>query len=152
LREMTSPEGGFYSATDADSEGEEGKYFVWTEAELRDLLGEDAELAIEYYGVTPRGNFEGKSILHVPNDKTLVAGRLGLSVDELNARLERVRDRLFAARSQRVPPALDDKILAGWNGLMLASLAEAARVLDREDYRIAMLRSAEFLADKLMPD
>jgi len=152
LREMTSSEGGFYSATDADSEGEEGKFFVWTEAELRELLGEDAEIAIEYWGVSPRGNFEGHSILFVPNDKPVVAARLGLSVDELNARLEAIRDTLFAARTQRVPPALDDKILTGWNGLMLASLAEAARVLGRDDYRAAMLRSAEFLVDKLMPD
>jgi uncharacterized protein YyaL (SSP411 family) len=152
LREMTSHEGGFYSATDADSEGEEGRYFVWTEAELRELLGEDADIAIEYWGVSPRGNFEGRSILYVPNDKPVAAARLGLTVDALDARLELIRDKLFAARTQRVPPGLDDKILTGWNGLMLASLAEAARVLDRDDYRVAMLRSAEFLVEKLMPE
>ena len=151
LREMTSSEGGFYSATDADSEGEEGKFFVWTEAELRELLGEDADIAIEYWGVSPRGNFEGHSILFVPNDQPVVAARLGLSVDALNARLEAIRDVLFAARTQRVPPGLDDKVLTGWNGLMLASLAEAARVLDRPDYHAAMLRSAHFLTEKLMP-
>jgi uncharacterized protein YyaL (SSP411 family) len=152
LREMTSPEGGFYSATDADSEGEEGRFFVWTESELRELLGEDADIAIEYWGVTPRGNFEGMSILFVPNDKPVVAARLGLTVDQLNEKIASMRDVLFAARSQRVPPGLDDKILTGWNGLMLASLAEAARVLDREDYRIATLRSAEFLTSQLMVD
>src|SRR5690606_5687050 len=149
LREMTSPEGGFYSTTDADSEGEEGKFFVWSKTELEELLGEDAAIAIEYWGVTPRGNFEGRNILHVPNEKAVVAERLGLSIEELEAKLDAIKDTLFAARTQRVAPALDDKILIGWNGLMLASLAEAARVLDRADYYDAAVRNAEFLLDNL---
>lgn len=149
LREMAAPEGGFYSATDADSEGEEGKYFVWSLDELRSALGEDAHVAIEYWGVSPRGNFEGQSILYVPNDDAVVAARLNLSLDELRARLETIRDRLFAIRSQRVPPGLDDKILTAWNGMMLASLAEAARVLQRDDYRQAAERNAEFLLARL---
>ena len=106
-------------------------------------------MAIEYWGVSPRGNFEGHSILYVPNDDAVVAARLNLSLDELRARLETIRDRLFAVRSQRVPPGLDDKILTAWNGMMLASLAEAARVIQRDDYRQAAERNAEFLLARL---
>ncbi|WP_343418955.1 thioredoxin domain-containing protein [Candidatus Flexifilum breve] len=131
LREMTSADGGFYSATDADSEGEEGKFFVWSKAELDDLLGDDARIAVEYWGVSARGNFEGHNILFVPNDEAVAAERLGLSVADLRAKLALIKDKLFAARTQRVHPGLDDKILTAWNGLMLASLSEAARVLDR---------------------
>ncbi|MFN8528947.1 MAG: thioredoxin domain-containing protein [Anaerolineae bacterium] len=153
LREMTSYEGGFYSATDADSEGEEGKFFVWTRAELESLLGEDARIAIEYWGVSASGNFEGANILYVPNEDAVVAERLGLSAEELHAKLAIIRDKLFAERAQRVPPGLDDKIIVSWNGLMLASLAEAARLLKRSDYRTAAVRSADFLLTKLrQPD
>jgi hypothetical protein len=151
LREMTAPEGGFYSATDADSEGEEGRFFVWTADELRDVLGdEDAQIAIETWGVSPRGNFEGRSILYLPNPPEVAARRLGLTEQALTERLAAIRHLLFAARAQRVPPGLDDKILAGWNGLMLASLAEAARVLDRADYRAAALRAGHFLSEALV--
>ncbi len=150
LREMTSPEGGFYSATDADSEGEEGKFFVWSKAELEALLGDDAKIAIEYWGVSTRGNFEGHNILHVPNEDSVIAGRLGMSVDDLRAKLAAIKDKLYAARTQRVSPGLDDKILTSWNGLMLASLSEAARVLDRQDYAGAAVRSATFLTDNLL--
>jgi hypothetical protein len=152
LREMTAPEGGFYSATDADSDGEEGKYFVWSLEELQTLLGDDAPIAVEYYGVSRSGNFEGHNILHVPNDETVAAGRLGLSVEDLRVKITAVKDRLFAARSQRVAPGLDDKIIASWNGLMLASLAEAARVLDRGDYAAAAVRGGEFLLKALVDE
>ncbi len=150
LREMTAPEGGFYSTTDADSEGEEGKFFVWTADELRDLLGDEADIAIEYWGATARGNFEGANILYVPNDDVTVAERLGLSVDELRAKLAAIKDTLFAARTQRVHPGLDDKIVTAWNGLMLASLSEAARVLKRADYHDVAVRCADFLLDQMM--
>ncbi|MBE2269563.1 MAG: thioredoxin domain-containing protein [Anaerolinea sp.] len=152
LREMTSPEGGFYSATDADSEGEEGKFFVWSKAELEERLGGDARIAIEYWGVTTRGNFEGHNILYVPNDDAVVAERLGMSVPDLRAKLTAIKDTLYAARTQRVSPGLDDKILTAWNGLALASLSEAARVLDRADYREAALRNATFLRENLLAD
>jgi len=152
LREMTSSEGGFYSATDADSEGEEGKFFVWSKAELEELLGENARIAIEVWGVSTKGNFEGHNILYVPNEDQIAAERLGLSVDELQAKLTAIKDKLYAARTQRVHPGLDDKILTAWNGLMLASLSEAARVLDRADYREAALRNATFLRDHLLTD
>lgn len=152
LREMTDSEGGFYSTTDADSEGEEGKFFVWSRDELEALLGDDAEVAIEYWGVTGGGNFEGANILYVPNEDRTIAGRLGISLDALHQKLDDIRDTLYAARTQRVHPGLDDKILTAWNGMMLASLAEAARVLDRANYRVAAVRSAEFLLREMMVD
>ncbi len=149
LREMTAPEGGFYSTTDADSEGEEGKFFVWDESELQEILGGDARIAVEYWGVTARGNFEGHNILYVPSENATVAERLGLTGEDLEAKIAAIRDRLFAVRSQRVPPGLDDKILTAWNGMMLASLAEAARVLARADYREAAIKNADFLLREL---
>ncbi len=150
LREMTAPEGGFYSATDADSEGEEGKFFVWTLDELQSLLSEsDYQIAVEYWGVTSGGNFEGKNILYVPNDADVVAERLNINEDTLTERLAAIKDTLYATRTHRVHPGLDDKILTAWNGMMLASLAEAARVLGREDYRTAAIRAGEFLLDNL---
>jgi uncharacterized protein YyaL (SSP411 family) len=145
LREMTTPDGAFYSTTDADSEGEEGLFFIWSITELEELLGDDASVAIEYWGVTQRGNFEGHNILHVPNDDAVVAERLNLSVDELRAKLTAIKDKLYAVRTQRVHPGLDDKILTAWNGMMLASLAEAARVLDRPDYQVAAVKNADFI-------
>jgi uncharacterized protein len=152
LREMTAPEGGFYSTTDADSEGEEGKFFVWSKDELFDILGDDARVAVEYWGVTMRGNFEGHNILFVPNEDAVVAERLGMSVETLREKIVAARDALYAQRTNRVAPALDDKIITAWNGMMLASLAEAARVLERDDYKTAALRNAEFLLASLMQD
>jgi len=152
LREMTAPEGGFYSTTDADSEGEEGKFFVWSKEELEHLLGDDAKVAIEYWGVSSRGNFEGHNILYVPNDDAVVAERLGMTVEHMHEKLDTIKDKLFAIRTQRVSPGLDDKIVTAWNGMMLASLAEAARVYDRVDYREAAIRNAEFLLRDLMKD
>ncbi|MFW5696861.1 MAG: thioredoxin domain-containing protein [Phototrophicaceae bacterium] len=133
LREMTAPEGGFYSATDADSEGEEGKFFVWSKEEIESLLGDDAPIAIDYWDVTAAGNFEGANILYVPEIDEAVAERLEMPIDELRSLIARSKDTLYAARTHRVPPGLDDKILTSWNGMMLASLAEAARVQVLED-------------------
>ncbi len=152
LREMTAPEGAFHSTTDADSEGEEGKFFVWGKAELEELLGEDAPAAIEYWGVSTEGNFERANILNVPNDAETVAERLGITVDELREKIAAAKDTLYAARTQRIHPGLDDKIITSWNGMMLASLAEAARVFGRDDYEAAAVRSAEFLLDAMQTD
>lgn len=152
LREMTAPEGGFYSATDADSEGEEGKFFAWTVDELREVLGEDVNVAIEYFGVSGRGNFEGKNVLYVPNVPEVVAERLNMNVDELREKIEAIKHTLYAHRSHRVHPGLDDKILTAWNGMMLASLAETARTLKREDYKIASIRAGEFMLDNLITE
>lgn len=150
LREMTSPEGGFYSATDADSEGEEGKFFVWSVEEVKALLSaEGAALAMDYYGISESGNFEGHNILHIPHPDAEVAQRHGLTVETLHERLAVIKDALFAARAQRIPPGLDDKILTSWNGLMLASLAEGARAFNRRDYAEAAQRAGEFLLNTM---
>jgi uncharacterized protein YyaL (SSP411 family) len=145
LREMTAPEGGFYSTTDADSDGEEGKFFVWSQAELQQFLGEDAHIAVEYWGISSRGNFEGYNILHVPNSDETVAERLGIPPETLREKLTAIKRTLYAEREKRVHPGLDDKILTAWNGMMLASLAEAARLLGRDDYREAARKNAGFI-------
>lgn len=159
LREMTAPEGGFYSTTDADSEGEEGKFFVWTLAEMKEALSaiSDAvpdayEVAVEYWSMSAGGNFEGSNILNVPNDDEVVAETLNMSVEEMHEKLAQIKDRLYAVRTSRVYPGLDDKILTAWNGMMLASLAEAARVLHRDDYLVAAERAGDFILENLMTD
>jgi uncharacterized protein len=153
LRDMTSEEGGFYSAEDADSEGEEGKFYVWTPDELEAVLDPDeASLAVRYWDVTGRGNFEGKNILHVARPPEAVANEFGLSPEELWARIATIRAKLFAVREERVRPGRDEKILAAWNGLMLRSFALAARVTGREDYRKAAIKNATFIVEKLEED
>ena len=151
-REMTSPDGGFYSSYDADSEGHEGRFYVWTPAELDALLGDDAELVKSYYGVTPTGNFEGKCILFVPFDPAQVAGRAGVSETELSATIARAKHVLYEARAKRVWPGRDDKVLAGWNGLMLRGLAEAARIFGRAEDRDLAVRNGEFLFSRMVRD
>ena len=145
LREMTDPAGGFYSAQDADSEGVEGKFFVWTPDELRSLLGEDADLVMGYYGVTERGNFEGANILNVPRPPEEYASQRGVSEDDLSAAVQRARAVLLDVREQRIHPLLDDKVLTSWNGLMLRSFAESGAALGRPDYLDAASRNADFL-------
>ncbi len=152
-REMMDEAGGFYSAQDADSEGEEGKFFVWTPAEIREVLGDsDAEIILEFYGVTDQGNFEGKNILHRPRDADVVAYRHRISEDELAEIVARSRQKLFEARSQRVPPATDTKVLTSWSGLMITAFAEAGRVLGRDDYRQVAVGAADFLLSALWQD
>jgi uncharacterized protein YyaL (SSP411 family) len=150
LREMTGPEGGFYSAQDADSEGEEGKFFVWTPEEVEAVLdAREAEVFCAFYDVTPHGNWEGRSILHVVMDVPEVAAKFGLSIEEAARILDGGREKLFAAREHRVKPGLDDKILAAWNGLMLAAFAEAAAVFDNDDFRQAAERNAGFVLSQM---
>ncbi|HEX3157363.1 MAG TPA: thioredoxin domain-containing protein [Gemmatimonadaceae bacterium] len=149
-REMTSPEGGFHSSLDADSEGEEGRFYVWDASELDEHLGADAPLVRDYYGVTEGGNFEGRNILHVPEDPDLVAARQHVTVAELDAAVARARRVLYDVRSARVWPARDEKIIAGWNGLMLRAVAAAARAFDRDDYRAMAVRNGEFLRRELV--
>ncbi|MGF1473336.1 MAG: thioredoxin domain-containing protein [Rubrobacteraceae bacterium] len=153
VRDMTSPEGGFYSAEDADSEGVEGKFYVWTPAEIRAALEPDeAELVLRYWGVTEAGNFEGANILNVARPPETVAAEFGLSPEELRERIEEARSKLFNVREHRIRPGRDDKILAAWNGLMLRAFAFAARVLDRDDYREVARRNADFLLENLLRD
>lgn len=137
-REMTSPAGGFYSTLDADSEGEEGKFYLWDESEIRALLGASANAMLEYWGVTAGGNFEGRNILTVTHDSP----PRGMSVD--------ARQVLYEARAKRVWPGKDEKILASWNGLMLRAVAEAARVFGDPSHRELALRNGEFLVREMV--
>ncbi len=135
-REMTSPEGGFYSATDADSrnpegEREEGWFFTWTQAEIQAVLGaEEARLFQAYYGVTPRGNLDGRNILHVTLPVDQVAGQLQVPEERLRSSLAVSREKLYRARLKRPAPLRDDKILTSWNGLMISAFAQGGFILD----------------------
>lgn len=149
VRELRHAEGGFYSSYDADSDGEEGKFYVWSAAEVRQLLGGEADLFMRYYDVSDRGNWEGKNILNVKHPPEKVAEWLNLEVPEMEARLAAARQKLAAVRAQRVWPGLDDKVLTAWNGLMLAAFAEAGRVLDRADYTAVAAQNATFLYSTL---
>ena len=150
LREMTYADGGFYSTQDADSEGHEGKFFVWTMDEIRAALGEqDARIFAAYYNITEAGNFEGKNIPNVTRSAEEVAQSLGISESDLRASLEESKRKLFELREQRVKPDRDEKVLTAWNGLMMASFAEAGVVLDRPDYTEAARRNASFVISHL---
>jgi len=151
-REMTSPEGGFYSSLDADSEGHEGKFYVWSEDEIDSLLGADSRAFKSYYGVTRSGNFEGENILFVPADRAVAAARAGMHEDSLDDIIARARPVLYDTRAKRVWPGRDEKILAAWNGLMLRGVAAAARAFDRDDFARLALRNAEFLAREMVRD
>jgi uncharacterized protein YyaL (SSP411 family) len=143
LRDLRQPEGGFSSAEDADSEGEEGRFYVWRVEEIEEVLGSDlATRAIEWYGVTKSGNFEGSNILHRP-----VRGDL-----ERPPEIEEARRRLFEAREHRVRPGLDDKVLTEWNGLMLDVLARAAAATSRTDWLDAAIANADFLLANVRRD
>ena len=146
LRDMTAPGGGFYSATDADSEGSEGTFFLWSEQELKTLLSkQDAALAIALYGITPQGNFEGSNILNLQTPLPQFARQKELTLDTLYARIDRLRETLYQAREKRIHPIRDEKILTAWNGMMIATLALAGELLDKEPYREAARRAAGFI-------
>jgi hypothetical protein len=152
-REMTDASGGFYSSQDADSEGEEGKFFVWTPAEARALLGEeDARLFCRFFDVSEFGNFEGNSILHVEAERDAIAKLMGVTPARLDEAIARGKRRLFEARESRIKPHRDEKMLTAWNGLMLRSFAEAARVLERDDYLDVAVKNADFLLRELRRD
>src|SRR6266516_4187476 len=153
-REMTAPEGGFYSSLDADSEGHEGKFYVWSEEELDSLLGADSRAFKTYYGVTSGGggNFEGKNILFVSSDRGAAAARAGVDDETLDAIVARSRRILYDARARRVWPGRDEKILASWNGLMLRGVATGARAFGRDDFARLAVRNAEFLAREMVRD
>ncbi|MCO6439227.1 MAG: thioredoxin domain-containing protein [Phycisphaerae bacterium] len=162
LADLTSPEGGFYSSRDADSDGLEGKFYIWTAEEFEEALGkEDARLFCAYYDVTPTGNwFERfghappgpKNILHITKPLEVFARMHNLSVEELEAKLGSWREKLLEIRARRTPPALDDKVLTSWNGLMIAALAKGAVVLDQPKYAQAAERAATFILTNLQKD
>ncbi|MFQ5991701.1 MAG: aldo/keto reductase, partial [Nitrospiraceae bacterium] len=147
VKEMTSPEGGFYSATDADSEGVEGKFFVWTPDEIKAAASdaEDARRFCAYYDITGRGNWEQKSIPNTPRSMEDVAQDLRISAEELRQTINRVKPLVYETRRKRVPPGLDDKILTAWNGMMISAMAEAGRALGEDRYVHVAAKAADFL-------
>ncbi len=147
LREMATPEGGFASSLDADSEGEEGKYYVWSREELTRVLGpERGVIAAEWFGVTTEGNFEhGTSALWRPEEPEVVARRLGVSVERLAETIAEARELLLLERSRRMPPGKDDKVIASWNGLAISSLAMAFQILGDHRHLEAAERAARYL-------
>jgi len=150
-REMRHPMGGFYSAQDADSEGEEGKFYAWTPAEIVDVLGEeDARIFNDYFDVTSTGNFEGSNVLHPRLELAAHARNSGMSPTNLTDLLDQARQKLFQVRETRIKPGLDDKVLSSWNGLMLTAFAEAAFTLDRPDYLEIAVSNAEFLSTQMV--
>jgi aryl-alcohol dehydrogenase-like predicted oxidoreductase len=151
LREMTAPEGGFYSATDADSEGVEGKFFVWTPEQIREVVTneKDATRFCAYYDITEKGNWEQTSIPRTPRSLEAVARELGCSTEELQNTIDRVRPLVYQARLERIPPGLDDKIITAWNGMMIGTMAEAGRVLNHQPYLDGAIRAADFLLTTL---
>jgi uncharacterized protein YyaL (SSP411 family) len=157
-REMTSSEGAFFSATDADSlsdsgENEEGWFFTWTPAEIESALGANlAKIVTAYYGVTPRGDYEGRNILHAWRSREKVAAELEMSTQALDAALDRARAGLYEARSHRAAPLRDSKILVSWNGLMISAFARAGLFFDEEKYVEAAARAAAFILDEMQKD
>ncbi len=154
IREMQEPNGAYYSATDADSEGVEGKFFVWAHDEVLEILGPEAgDHFAAYYDVTSKGNWEGQNVLNTPRSVEAVAEELGLPEPVLRAELERSKKLLYQARKRRVPPLLDDKILTSWNGLMLSAMALGHRALGHQHYLDSARRAADsVLARMTRPD
>ncbi|PRY47078.1 hypothetical protein CLV58_101143 [Spirosoma oryzae] len=148
-RELLSPEGGFYSALDADSEGVEGKFYTFTTPELRDYLGADFDWFADLYHITEAGNWEHVNILHRTETDDSFAERMGWTTDELATKLQPIHERLMAVRDTRIRPGLDDKILCSWNGLMLKGLATAYRVFNEPEFLTLALRQAFFLLRKM---
>lgn len=156
-RDLTSEEGAFFSAEDADSEGEEGKFYVWTVKELREVLADDAELITKVFNAQDLGNFReeatgkvtGANILHLRKDLSEIASDMGMPEDELRAKIESARQKLLAAREQRIRPHLDDKILTDWNGLMIAALAKAAKAFETPEHARTAEKALTFILENM---
>ena len=152
-RDMTDSRGGFHSSEDADSEGEEGKFYVWSPEEIKEVFGDgDGTLFCDYYNVTTRGNFEGRSILNVPIEPAEFAREKGVAEKELEQRLALSRAKLLEVRDRRVGPGKDEKVLAAWNGMMISALARGYQVLGEERFREAAERAAEFVLSEMDRD
>ena len=158
LRDMTGPEGGFYSAEDAESEGEEGKFYLWTEEQIyQELEKEDADLAVKVFNIQKEGNFPeevsgrrtGRNILHLTKSLTQLSSELGRPEENLRSRVEEIRQRLFTSREQRIHPHKDDKILTDWNGLMIAALAKATQVFGEPGYAEAAKGAGNFILESM---
>ncbi|MGH9999334.1 MAG: thioredoxin domain-containing protein [Nitrosopumilaceae archaeon] len=149
LREMTSPEGGFYSAQDADSEGEEGKYYVWKKSQIQGIIAKDADIFCLSYDVTDGGNFEGHNILNNNIRTSTVAFQFGKTEDEINDTVRRSSEKLFAERAKRTAPGKDGKILTSWNGLMISAFAKGYRISGKETFLHAARNCIKFIEEKL---
>jgi uncharacterized protein YyaL (SSP411 family) len=152
LRDLVAPQGSFYSAWDADSEGEEGKFYVWSMPEFKEVLGTDTPLATAAWSVTAAGNFEGKNILTLPSSDEELAPRFDLTAEEVASALKAAKERLFSVREGRVKPHRDEKVIVAWNGLMLSALALGAQVLGDKKYYEAAARGARFILSELRQD
>jgi len=151
LRDLGAPAGGFYAALDAESEGEEGKFYVWSAQEVAGAVGEElAPLAAATLGVTPGGNFEGRNILTRPRSREELAAQFSLSPEDLDLKLKEVLDRLRAVRARRVPPHRDEKVIVSWNALAISALARGAQVLEEARYYEAAARAARFILRELL--
>ncbi len=149
LRDMQGPEGAFYSSEDADTEAKEGRFYTWSWEEVHHLLGPDAALFSEIYGVTPTGNFEGRNVLHIAAPLQEYALNNRLDIDQLNSKLKECREKLFQERQKRVRPVKDDKVLSAWNGLAIYAFAEAGIQLGSARYLEAAVKAASFIKEKL---
>ncbi|HSH50130.1 MAG TPA: thioredoxin domain-containing protein, partial [Bacteroidales bacterium] len=150
--ELTSPEGGFFSSIDADSEGVEGKYYVWDKSEVQSILKENADVFCDYYDITTNGNWEGKNILNRNNNDDDIASRYKLTIDELEKIIFQAKRKLFQQRLKRVKPALDDKILTSWNALMIKAFADAYNVFNDEDFLKIAEKNFKFIESNLIND
>ena len=153
LREMTHKQGGFFSSQDADSDGEEGKFYVWIPEQLDKILGEKlSSIVKDYWGITREGNFEGKNILHVSNEPRFISDKYGITESDLFEKIQSARDILYEARSARVKPFRDEKIITSWNSFMMGALAEAGAVLKVPEWVESARINAEFLIGNLYKD
>jgi uncharacterized protein YyaL (SSP411 family) len=159
IRDMTSPEGVFYSAEDADSEGEEGKFYLWTKGEIQKVLSpERAEIAIKLFDITADGNFNdeatdqktGRNILHLTKSIDELSSDMSMSAPDLRAQIKEIREKLFTYRQKRIHPHKDDKILTDWNGLMIAALAKGSQVMNEPRYVKAARRAADFILNRML--
>ena len=149
-REMTDESGGFYSSLDADSEGEEGKYYVWTKKEIDDLLGKNSELFCDYYSVTSNGNWEGNNILFITQKKEDLLKKYQIGEEAFDSVINKSKKILFEERSKRIRPGLDDKILTSWNALMLMGYVDAYFTFNEEKFLLAALKNGEFILKNMM--
>jgi uncharacterized protein len=156
LRELSDPQGGFYASLDADSEGVEGKFYVWDANEIEQTLGADWDFFKAAYAISAAGNWEGRTVLQRALDDSTLAARFALTEDGVAVKLAECHRKLLAVRDKRIRPGLDDKVLTGWNGLMLSAFAEAARAFNGtqpgENYRRAATRNADFLLSQMRPE
>ncbi len=149
LREMTSSDGGFYSAQDADSEGEEGKFYVWKKSEIQEILGKDADIFCLYFDVTDGGNFEGRTILHNSINMSTVAFQFGKTEQEIKKIIKQCSEKLFEVRSKRIVPGKDEKILTSWNALMISAFVKGFRISGQTRFLESAENNVRFIQEKL---